>query len=243
MERFFSVLTAAGEAAMARYGQSGAKTPLVDFAVGDGGGNYYLPNKDMTSLRREKWRGRINDVTIDPQKPNVFIITALVPHEVGGFIIREGAVYNDDGEMIGIMNTPNIEKSAGEGADAQLYLRMRLAVSHTDAIEFPIDPNVIMISKPDAIELVQAYAAPKHHTQAAETVKEATGETTEESQRRQDYAIKALQEQLDTGFVGKAFAWGFTAADMSQWQGFDGALPEGIWDTDNNRMTARGGTA
>ncbi len=85
-----------------------------------------------------------------------------------------------------------------------------------------------------------AYAAPKYHTQTASTIQEATGESTEEAQRRQDYAIKALQEQLDTGFTGLSLTWGFTAVEMDQWQGYEGGLVEGIWDTGNNRMVVKG---
>lgn len=57
----------------------------------------------------------------------------------------------------------------------------------------------------------------------------------EDSQRRQDYEIRAIQEQLDTGFTGHAVTFGF--ADLEGWQGYDGSgLPEGVWDAADSRL-------
>ena len=49
-----------------------------------------------------------------------------------------------------------------------------------------------------------AYSAPIVHGHAASDVQESTGESVESVQRRQDFDISAIREQLDTGFAGTA---------------------------------------
>lgn len=82
-----------------------------------------------------------------------------------------------------------------------------------------------------------AYSAPIVHGHAASDVLESTGESVESAQRRQDFDISAIQEQLDTGFAGTAVTHTFAAAQLDQWKGYDGTgLPEGILDTTQNRL-------
>ncbi len=129
---------------------------------------------------------------------------------------QEGAYLNDfagdQGEYIGDKNSV---------VPVNFYMRLQIKASPDGTIVFDPSGDPIYVLYESYDQFVRV---------------------TTDGQRRQDYAIQSLQEQLDTGFAGKAFAWGFTAADMPQWQGYDGALPEGIWDPDNNRMVVRGGT-
>lgn len=84
---------------------------------------------------------------------------------------------------------------------------------------------------------MMAYAAPANHTQGADTVYESGGESVEKVQRRQDYEIQALKEQLDTGFTGTTITHTFAANQLQYWKGFDGeALLEGVLDVTNNRI-------
>jgi hypothetical protein len=84
---------------------------------------------------------------------------------------------------------------------------------------------------------MKAYAAPLGHTQDATTVTETTGETTEVVNRRQDYDIAALKEQMDTGFSGTTVTHTFSTAQLSNWTGYEGTgLPEGILNTSTNSL-------
>lgn len=81
------------------------------------------------------------------------------------------------------------------------------------------------------------YAAPIVHGHGASDVSESTGETVESAQRRQDYDISAIKEQLDTGFTGTTVTHTFAPAQLNQWKGYGGTgLPEGILDTVANRL-------
>lgn len=82
-----------------------------------------------------------------------------------------------------------------------------------------------------------AYAAPVAHTQAASTINETTGETTEQVQRRQDNDIQSILDQLNTGFTGTTVTHTFAPAQVANWVGYDGdGVPEGILDTSQNRL-------
>ena len=82
-----------------------------------------------------------------------------------------------------------------------------------------------------------AYAAPVLHTQAATTINETTGETTEQVQRRQDNDIQSILEQLNTGFTGTTVTHTFVPAQLQYWKGYDGTgIPEGILDQSLNRL-------
>lgn len=81
------------------------------------------------------------------------------------------------------------------------------------------------------------YAAPIVHGHDASQIEETTGETVEAAQRRQDFDISAIQEQLDTGFTGTTVTHTFAPAQIDQWKGYDGdGIPEGILDTVENRL-------
>ena len=83
------------------------------------------------------------------------------------------------------------------------------------------------------------YAAEKEHTHASTEISETTGETVEVVQRRQDYDIAALKEQLDTGFTGTTLTHTVQAAELSKWTGYDGTgYPEGIYDEATARLYA-----
>ena len=82
-----------------------------------------------------------------------------------------------------------------------------------------------------------AYAAPLVHTQAAGTIIESSGQSVEEVQRRQDYDIQAIKEQLDTGFTGTTVTHTFAPSQLPYWKGYDGTgLPEGVLDTASNKL-------
>ena len=86
---------------------------------------------------------------------------------------------------------------------------------------------------------VYTYAAEKEHTHTAAEITETTGETVEVVQRRQDYDIAAMKEQLDTGFTGTSVTHTMAANELSEWTGYDGTgYPEGIYDEATARLYA-----
>jgi phage-related tail fiber protein len=162
-ERIYgSLVTDTGNALIASASFVGPKINIEAFAVGDGDGAYYLPTKDMTALKREAWRGIIHSADIDGDSPNMLNVKAVVPAGVGGFTIREAAVFTDAGAMFAISNLPDTEKVIlSSGAEGEVEILMHIAISTDDIgkIEFAVDPNVITATKKDLERLIEAYAS------------------------------------------------------------------------------------
>lgn len=148
MAQYGTIITSAGEALLTNSFLLGQKVEITHMAVGDGGG-YYQPNPGMTGLINEVERVEVNSVELDADSANVIVVTALIPSDVGGFTIREAGAFDADGNMVAVMNTPDTQKVADQGADSDLYVRMRLAVSYTDSIQFKTDATTILATRKD----------------------------------------------------------------------------------------------
>ena len=65
----------------------------VDFAVVGVGGK--VRRELMTELKNEVWRGRVGSAKINEVSPNMIDVVTVVPSNVGGFTIREMAVFDE----------------------------------------------------------------------------------------------------------------------------------------------------
>lgn len=84
---------------------------------------------------------------------------------------------------------------------------------------------------------LKAYAAPLDHRHGASAIDEASGDSVEVVQRRQDADLASIREQLDTGFTGTTVTHTFSAAQLANWTGYDGTgLPEGVLDSSTNTL-------
>ncbi len=129
------------------------KVNIIELGVGDGGGAYYQPTPSMTELKHENWRGAVGNVSISEQSPNMIDIVAVVPSDVGGWTIREMAIFDNLGNMIAICNTPDTEKVIiTSGAAGEIELTMHIEVSNTESITFTVDPSVVTATKKDLKE-------------------------------------------------------------------------------------------
>lgn len=128
----------------------GEKINITHIAVGDGGGAYYQPTPSMTQLKNENWRSTINSVFVNEESPNMIDVIAVIPSDVGGWTIREMALFDENGNMIAICNTPDTEKVIiTSGAAGEVEVTMHIEISNTGAISFVIDPTVIIATKRD----------------------------------------------------------------------------------------------
>ena len=83
--KFFAVVTDLGTKEMMEAVTQGKKVNITQFAVGDGGGQYYVPDTAMEGLRNEVWRGGIGACRISEESENIMIAEATIPSSVGGF--------------------------------------------------------------------------------------------------------------------------------------------------------------
>lgn len=160
-ERMYeAVVTDIGNELMMNAVANGQKVAITEFAVGDGGGEYYKPTTDMTGLRNEQWRGPINSCEISSEAANVLIVSAVCPGTAGGFTIREMGVFDAEGHMIAICNCPATPKvEITDGVVNEMRLELEIALLNGYAVELVIDPNIVTATKADiekVMELIRA---------------------------------------------------------------------------------------
>ncbi len=151
---YFAIVTDLGTKKMLEAINEGKRVNITSFATGDGGGGYYVPTPDMTQLKSEVWRGVVNTCKISEESENLLIIESVMPSDVGGFTIREMGVFDDEGDLIAICNTPDTQKvRVSDGVVHELNLSIEIALSNTDAVQLLVDPTVVMATKKDILEL------------------------------------------------------------------------------------------
>ena len=151
---YFSLVTDIGNAAMMQAVSQGKKVEIKEFAVGDGGGNSYKPDKSMTELKNEVWRGQINYCKISDESENVLIINAIISGEVGGFTIREMGVYDTENKLIAICNTPETPKvRITDGVINELNLLMEIVLTNDAFVELKVNQNIVTATKQELEDL------------------------------------------------------------------------------------------
>ncbi len=153
-EQFYTILTKIGKAKIANAAALGNQIDLVKFQIGDGNGGYYNPNEDQTQLKNKVWEGNISSIRVDEENPNWIVLETLIPGTDGGFMVREAAAVDNEGNLIAIGKYPETYKPvAGDGSIKDLIIKMIIEVSNTSAVTLKVDPTVILATKNDILEL------------------------------------------------------------------------------------------
>lgn len=161
-QKYYAIVTNLGAAKIANAAALGTKLNITQMAVGDGGGSLPTPNASQTGLVNEVRRAAINSLSVDAANASQIIAEQIIPETEGGFWIREMGLFDAEGTLIAVCNTPETYKPAlQEGSGRTQTVRMILIVNSTDAITLKIDPSVVLATRKyvddKAIE-VRAYA-------------------------------------------------------------------------------------
>ena len=157
-----TLCTDIGNAAIANSVLTGTKVNFTQIAVGDANGTPYVPVSGMTALKHQVWSGPIAEVSQDPEQPNRMILHAVLPSSVGGWVMREIGVLDDQGRLIAVGNTPEIPKEAvTSGAIMEMDLYIYISVVDARGVNVVIDPTVVIASKADVNKLKQLLDAHK----------------------------------------------------------------------------------
>ncbi|WP_312058985.1 phage tail protein [Pantoea septica] len=147
-QKFYAIVTNLGAAKIANAAALGTKLNITQMAVGDGGGTLPTPNASQTKLVNEVRRAAINTLSIDPANASQVIAEQVIPETEGGFWIREMGLFDADGTLIAVCNTPETYKPAlQEGSGRTQTVRMLIIVNSTDAITLKIDPSVVLATR------------------------------------------------------------------------------------------------
>lgn len=128
-----AILTAIGKAKIA------SATPedqlqITHVAVGDGNGSYPVLTEDMIALTNEVWRGDSSNPIRDAAATNTLMFESAIPPDVGGFTIREIAIFDVDGDMIAIghVNPAQIKPLPTSETAVNMTVRMIIALANAE---------------------------------------------------------------------------------------------------------------
>lgn len=181
-KKYSAVITAAGAEKLANAAVTGTPVAIKEMAVGDGGGRLPQPAANA-GLVGEQYRGELNKLVIADSDASVIEAEMIMPPQIGGFWLRELALYAEDGECVAVGNMPETYKPLlAEGSGRFQIIRMQLKVSSTANVELIADPSVILATAED---VKGAEDAAKDYTD------EAIVELGESVNKAIDAAVKA----------------------------------------------------
>ena len=150
MSNYYTILTNLGAALHANAQVMQTTVPWTHMCLGDGAGAPVVPVQTQTALKREVHRLPITDIAQHPDNPNWLIVEAVVPSDVGGWTVRETAIYGgaNGAQCIAVGNYPETYKPVlAEGAAREMVMRMVVEISSTATVKLTIDPAVAIASR------------------------------------------------------------------------------------------------
>lgn len=187
-QKYYTIVTDLGTELIAKAAEAGEKVNITNIAVGDGNGAFYQPTSDMTTLKREIWRGEIQSYERDSLAKNIIKVSGVIPKDIGHFVLREMALFDDKNNMIAICNAPDLLKAVLEdGALTEAVVYMRIAVTNTESVTIQVNSSVV-------------YA----------TLQELEAHKKDENAHQELFEQKADKTELETGLAGKIDATIFT---------------------------------
>lgn len=145
MSTYFVLLTTIGKAKLANAMANGQPLELTEMRLGQGD---YTPSQGQTSLIAQVWAGPLSSVQQDPENPGWVVAELILPPEVGGFLIREVGVFDNEGDLIFIGKFPETYKPLlEEGSGKDLVIRVILEVGNASSVTLTIDPSVVLASQ------------------------------------------------------------------------------------------------
>lgn len=153
-QNFYTLITNVGKAKIANYNVLGKTVNITKIQVGDGGGAYYEPTENQTSLVHQVWEGPIGNKKLDEQNKNHIVAEAIIPTDIGGFTIREAGLVDEDGDLIVIAKYPQTYKpQATDGVVKELFVKLIFEVSNASAVNIQLDKTVILATQKEVSQL------------------------------------------------------------------------------------------
>ncbi|HBY4326152.1 TPA: phage tail protein [Klebsiella pneumoniae] len=142
---YFAILTDEGINRFAAAAITGQPVGFSVMAVGDGGGVVPTPQSDQAGVISEKYRAPLNRVVVADQSASVIRVEMIIPPQVGGFWLREAALFDEDGACLALANLPpSYKPQLADGSGRLHAVNLWIAVSNTADVELKADPSVIL---------------------------------------------------------------------------------------------------
>lgn len=143
--KYWSILTTEGKKSLAEAALTGRTVGISHMAVGDGGGGTPTPNETQVSLVNEQYRARLNRLEITDTDASLIRAELIIPSQIGGFSLREAALYSEDGVCLAVSNLPETYKPLlDEGAGRMVAVNIWLRVSNTEHVQLIADPAIML---------------------------------------------------------------------------------------------------
>lgn len=147
---------------MASAAVHGKPVNFSKMAVGDGQRERPSLRAEDASLMNEVYRATLNRLVIADSDANVIRAEMIIPSQIGGFWIREAALYDDEGVCLAVASLPpSYKPQLAEGAGRLHSVNLWIAVSNTANVELKADPSVILAT---VEEVNKAKAEAKDYT-------------------------------------------------------------------------------
>lgn len=145
--KYNTVLTQAGIERMAAAAVSGEPVNFSVMAVGDGSGERLMSDASEPALTNEVYRASLNRVAIADQSASIIRAEMIIPPQVGGFWLREAAVYDDEGVCLAVASLPpSYKPTLAQGSGRLQSVNLWITVSNTADVQLMADPTVIIAS-------------------------------------------------------------------------------------------------
>ncbi|HBR0976526.1 TPA: phage tail protein [Klebsiella variicola] len=144
-EKYYSTLTDKGKERFAQAAITGVPVDFAEMAVGDGGGSTPGADPAQTQLINEVFRAPLNRLIIADDAANIIRAEMIMLPQVGGFWLREAALYSSDGECLVVASLPpSYKPQLAEGSGRLQSVNIWIAVNNTAEVELKADPSVIL---------------------------------------------------------------------------------------------------
>lgn len=140
-----TLITTAGQQAIAEAIANKSTLKIASIAVGDGGGATYTPTVSQTALKGQKWSGELNRKEINPENEKQIIFEGRIASGVGGFYIREVGLFDENNVLIAVSDFPESFKAAAD--QYELYIRMIVEFANTDITNIIVKQDMVYATK------------------------------------------------------------------------------------------------
>jgi phage-related tail fiber protein len=231
--KYGTKITTAGATLITNCILAGTKLKITQAAAGDGGGSYYVPSTEQTELVRELWRGPIVSAEQNPTVPNMMDVKIIIDDSVGNFIVREMGLFDEDGTLIAICNTPDTEKVAiSTGVDGRLTMLMHIVVVDSSVLEFTVTASLDTVSPEDLEAAIAEHNTdPASHADIRQDIADTVSEHNTDTNSHPD--IRVTMAGIDSRLSTLELKYGANVTGNSfevTFETLTGLVVTGVWN-------------
>lgn len=151
--RFGGLLTHEGVDKQTQANAQGIPWKITRMQLGDAGGDPAqhpdpTPDSGQTALIHPVYAADLNALYPSPTDPGVLIAELVLPPEIGGFWIREGALVDADGDLVAVASlAPSYKPLLAQGSGRVQVIRMHVLFGNIVNVQLKIDPTVVLATR------------------------------------------------------------------------------------------------